>query len=464
MSSLRGNPPGAISQASKIGSGPAPGGEIESSRLYQNGLMTPLLMVAASGLALGAGTAIYPWFALAPLVAGLIAIIFHRPVEAAIILLVAAPILLNTIKLGVLNLDNYVTLLGMTTVVLAGLSSGRLPFSGLSALPMAVGIAIALSGDANGLSWIEPTARFLGLAMIPWAVGYSARNPEFAIGAVKWSVAIGALSVIVQPLTGYPKLAVLNEEEAGTRYGGLIGHPNFAAYTLAITALLLLSRPTLRRLDPLLLSVLTVALVMTGSMTAIGFFCLAALAILVRRPRRLLFLGGLVAAVAAIAGATLLARIGSLGESGLRGDNSGTWRETQWSQALALVDGREVIGIGWQQTSKQLANGLEAHSAYVQAIVELGLVGSFLVLAAVAYLVARVHRHLVSVVLLAYVLATSITDPVLFYPSSLVVLLVAVAAVESGWPDQTDRPIASSRGAIAGCDSSPTSERASETH
>jgi hypothetical protein len=388
------------------------------------------LVLPVLGLAVGAGTVLAPWLVAGLVAAAAVAVAVRWPFNCGLVLIVAAPCLFAEIPLGALSLDNYATLAGMLVVGIAAFITRRLPLSALSVFPLAVAAAVGLTGLGTGVDSLDAVIRFVGLALAPWLAVRCEGGVRFTRAVVRLVVLAVALSVLVQPWTRFPAPVAVAVDGGGDgfRYGGLLGHPNFTAYSLALVALAVIAQRRITRSDAVLLVAVAPALLMTGSVAAIGFAGAAALVVLARHPRRLLAAVGLGCLGLAAAGRTLIARLGAFQQTGLSGDNSATWRESQWLQALRLTRGHEFAGIGWQQTAAKVANGLQAHSAYVETVVELGILGTLVVLAGLVHLLHLARRSGVAIVLLAYVLVTSISDPTVYYPACLTVLLVLLAA------------------------------------
>jgi O-antigen ligase len=142
------------------------------------------------------------------------------------------------------------------------------------------------------------------------------------------------------------------------------------------------------------------------------------------------FFGLLAPAVAALpfVGTTILTRLESItATGGLSGRNASGWRLGQWRDALEATRGHEFFGIGWARTVDVMGDQLGAHSTYVQIWLELGRVGAAVCAVGLILLLRSARSSRPAQVLLAYVVITSVSDPVLLYPSCLTVLLVILS-------------------------------------
>ncbi|MFJ6027576.1 hypothetical protein ACIQCN_08930 [Pseudarthrobacter sp. NPDC092424] len=381
----------------------------------------------------------WPPAVLVPLAALALGIAIRYPQPAALALLLVGPLLTSTFQVGALTVDNIAVLAGFGMVVLLAIARRELPFTKWSLLPLVLAAAIFVTGGINGSPNFEACLRFISLATVPWVVSRfpGQRGPNDQLFMIVLS--LGAGSVLAQPIIGYP-LPFKDVENTGLRFGGLFGHPNFAAYSLSL-AILYVASMKLNVWRAVFLLCAAGALMMTGSITAILILA-ACLGLALAHSFRRLILAALAAAFfLALAGQTLLNRLDFAAETALgaaSGANSGAWRLGQWGRALRLLDGHEEAGIGWGQIPLRIGNGLGAHNAYVQLVVELGWAGALAAgLAVVATVLMAGRRNRTVLLGWSYVLLTSMSDPVLFYPSSMTVLLFILAAI--GGP-QKDRP------------------------
>lgn len=361
-------------------------------------------------------------WALVPLALAGAALAVRFPTQVACVCLLVGPMLLSPWSLGGLTLDNLVSAAGASCVVLAAIIRGAIPFTRLSAFPLALAVAFTISDLFNGLSFTSDLIRFVSIALIPWLLDRTNLGTTFVRWVTLATAAIGGFSLLLQPVTGFPA-PFTDTETAALRYGGLFGHPNFAAYCLGVLVIVLLLQARVGRLELVVTGVLTIAMIVTGARTAILILAALLALFLLRRFGRLL-LGGVAAFILLLlAGGTFLSRLNVLGGESSSG-GALTWRSGQWSSALGLLPGNEWWGIGRHQIERQLGNGLGAHNGYVEILVEAGYLGSAIILVGLIVSLTGIRGGQPALVAWLFVLATSLTDPALIYPSTLSVLLV----------------------------------------
>ncbi len=397
---------------------------------------------------------------------GVVAATARWPRVTALAAMVGGPLYLSGYAAGPVTLDNVAVLYG-AAVGTGWLLARRRVGTPLAAWPLALALAVTLAAVANGGAGLQGTVRFLSLAVLALVLANS--GPAARARTATWvevAVTVGALVLVAQPLTGYPE-AFGTAEGVGNRFGGLFGHPNFAAYTIC---LVLLYQVYARRFPALRVAstaVLLMALLLTGSRAALLVFLVLLLPAVWLRARR--FLGLLVPAVVALpfVGTTVLTRLESISETGgLSGQNASGWRLGQWQDALEATRGHELLGIGWGQTVTVMGDELGAHSTYVQLWLEVGRVGTLVAAVGLAVLLAAARPSRTALVLLAYAVVSSISDPVLLYPSCLTVLLVLLAQLLPGRPDtpgtgpaEDTRPAENTRPEAGARTAAPTATR-----
>lgn len=341
-------------------------------------------------------------------------------------LLTSAPLLFSSFQVGPLTLDNWVTLLGIGSALIWAVQQRVLRLPIAAALPLLLAAAIGVSGAIGGVDSIAGVIRYVGLALVPTLVVAGVTRRVVAERIMFGALLVGALSVLTQPV--FPIVAAYVDPQTGaTRFGGLMGHPNFAAYALGLGILYLIGARRLSGAAWLLVAVFGAAILLTGSVGALGTVALGLAVIVVSRGvgRALgVLMAGAIGLVAL--GQTLAGRIGAL-VSGDPNLNSLNWRFEQWRSAIALLGNQLWTGIGWQQIPLRIDSGLEAHSAYVEIYVELGIIGTVLLGFGVVALLIWAGPRLVALVMVGVVLVSSITDPVLVYPSSMATLLTLLA-------------------------------------
>lgn len=353
--------------------------------------------------------------------------IARRAGEIAVTLLLAGPLLGSTIKLGPLTLDNWLVIAGLGVLGVWLIPLSARPIPRLSMFPLLLAVAIGVSGVVNEVDFFTAAVRYIGIAAIPIVVlhprGVSFRTAERILLSC---VTLGLLSVVLQPVMTALIPAYVDPTLGAERYGGLFGHPNFAACVLALTALHILARPRASAGMIVWLVIAAYAILSTGSVGALAALFAGLLIVVLRSVETVI--GAVVVSLAALAlfGATLFARLDELTSSSTP-DNSFVWRYYQWQAALRLPHDPNLFGIGWQQVERLLTNGLPAHSAYVAIYVELGVVGALLSLLGIAIMFRAAERSRETLALFAFVAISSVSDPIAFYPSTLAVVITMLA-------------------------------------
>jgi O-antigen ligase/polysaccharide polymerase Wzy-like membrane protein len=379
--------------------------------------------------------------------AGVLAVSVRWPRATALCSVLAGPLFLSAFTVGPMTLDNVAVLYG-TVVAVLWLLARPWHLTPLAAWPASLAVAAVLAALANAGAGTPGVVRFASLAVLVLVLANSdavvrARTAGWAEAAVT----LGALVLLAQPFTGFPD-AYGTAEGVGERYGGLFGHPNFAAYTVSTVVLyqLYTRRFTAWRIASA--ATLVLALVLTGSRAALLVFVLLLIPALWMRAQR--FFALLLPAVAALpfVGTTVITRLESItATGGLSGHNASGWRFGQWQDALEATRGHEFWGIGYGQTASVMGDGLGAHSTYVQLWLETGRIGTVIAAVGAVVLIRSARGVRPAQVLLAYVVVTSVSDPVLLYPASLTVLLVLLsrlvlpddaATAEQATPDPRD--------------------------
>lgn len=398
-------------------------------------LRDPVLVVAAffAIVSLSWAAVWEPLVLLIPAGAVFLLLTLRHPQPTALMLLLLGPLLTSTFRLGGVSVDNVMVIVGLGLVAVLASLRRQLPFNRWSALPLLLAAAIFITGNLNGHPNWEACLRFISLAAVPWVVTDAPEKSAVNARILLATMTVGAMSVLSQPLIGYP-LPYKDTENTGLRYGGLFGHPNFAAYALSLSILYVLSlKPNKWRVAYLLGA--TGAVLTTGSITA-TILLFAGVALLLAQNFRRLLLGLVVLGVfIAVAGQTLLSRLDFVSQTAdgpAAASNSGAWRIGQWQRAFRLLEGNEAAGIGWGEIPLRIGNNLGAHNAYVQLAVELGWAAVVAVLLVVFASVLTSMRSRVQLVAWAYVLLASMSDPVLFYPSSITLLLFLLADTSPG--------------------------------
>ncbi|GAB3196383.1 hypothetical protein GCM10027261_18970 [Geodermatophilus arenarius] len=380
-------------------------------------------------------------------VAGTVLVLAYRPVRIRIdrtclpLVMVGSSALLPLLIIGGLPADNYVAALA---VPLAAVLLPR-PVSSEGVATFGVGAALlALSSIVSSAlhrgQSADSSIRFVSYAVLLAVIVRlgDADRDRVTRGAVLVGVVLaGSIYASDAGLLNLP--AYSDTESEGERYGGLIGHPNFAAYFLSLCILYLLARrdlPTLHRFGGL--AVLGGALLITGSRGAITWLVVAIVLLFPYWRRRALAMGAVVAAVLVTFGAVLFERFAFIENSGgLAGQNSAGWRLGQWDRALALQPSFSLWGVGWREAVNYLPGHLEVHNGYLQIWVELGAVGVLGALVIIgAVIAAGLRRGLPGIALTVFVLGAGLTDPVLFYPPTGYLLIVFLWSLRRRGPQQ----------------------------
>lgn len=340
-----------------------------------------------------------------------------------LVLPVVGAVLLPGVSVGRITLDNVFVIIFIGVYSVRLLGSGGLLF-GRGARPFifltfVAGVS-ALVTETSGAAVL----RFLSYALFVDGVRRLglAHRPRLVRSTVVVS-SLAAISVVIDRIGLVSFRKVLVDAEGGViRAGGVVGHPNFAAYVLALGLLALLflnvdfSRRTLIRLILLHVG----ALAATAARTALLALGVALLIASARSAKRLLLLAAGSAVFLATVGRPLLRRFDYFGESGgLRGQNAAGWRIAHWSEVLTRTDLSPFFGIGWNQTQTITQDGLAAHNGFLQVAVELGLLAVVALVLSLIFLYranSALPRHL-RLSFLAYLVVIAIGDPGLLYPA-----------------------------------------------
>lgn len=340
-----------------------------------------------------------------------------------------------------LTVDNWVTAAGLT-VLLGGLASARsvrakpprstsILFAGWLALATAALLAGVWGGtfDAGAL-------RFASYALLTAAVARLPRGlASRAAGGVLAIAGLLALSVWLQRWNLLPDtlaVDIVDVESGDRRFGGLIGHPNFAA---AFLALGMLSAIELFRGPKLLLCQLLLggAAALTGARGVILALAVAAVPLMARRPRLLLPAAISGYGVYLLAGASFAKRVVYISATGgVTGSNAAGWRLVKWREALEVAESSLPFGVGWNQFAQISSDRLAVHSGYLQMWVELGVVGAMGgLLIALAFLQkVREARSPVVTSSALFLLLITATDPGLLYPPIALAVIVGVWTID----------------------------------
>jgi len=252
-----------------------------------------------------------------------------------------------------------------------------------------------------------------------------------------------AVSVLLESMGALPLLVQYADREApGSRAGGLIGHPNFAAGILAIGILQLVVATSPRGWRRYaLLGLYGSAILLTGSRGAFLALGLALLLCLPRFKARLIPMAAVLGIAYLIFGSLVAARLQFLAESGgVTGANAAGWRIDHWNTVLSLAASPQWIGVGWNRIQYLIPDGLGAHNGYLEVYVELGVLGCFALALLIAALASRALKARTPLVPLAVlILLLTISDPGLMYPPLCYAVLLLFFSDE-GRPGIARRP------------------------
>ena len=360
----------------------------------------------------------------------LLTVSLRWPVPVATGFLTVGPLFLSQFSVGPVTVDNLAVLYGVA-VALAWLLGRTWHLPRLAAWPLSMATASIAAAVLNHGAGAPGIVRFLSLTVLVVLLANTARSTRQAAAAwIEVAVTLGALVCLAQPLTNYPRPYQTWGEGVGLRFGGFFGHPNFAAYTISLVLLYQLYTRRFTGWRSTSAVALLLALLLTGSRTALLVFALFMLPALWLRARR--FFALLVPAVMALpfVGETIISRFLVISQTGgLSGRNASGWRFGQWQDALQAARGHEWFGIGWGQTGSVLSDNLGAHSTYIEIWVELGRVGAVIAAAGFLLLVRSAHRSPIGWILIGYAALTGISDPVLVYPACITTLLVLLGGL-----------------------------------
>lgn len=343
-----------------------------------------------------------------------------KPLEVGVGLMVAGPVLLSTIRVSSLTGDNVAVLLGCGYVLVWMLRANSVRVTALVVFPSAIAFAVVLSGLVNGVPYLQVGVRFASLALLTLVAPFLHRN--ILENIIRVTLLIGVASIFMQVATRF--VQPFYDADGSVRYGGLMGHPNFGSYLLGSYIIYILARRSVSKTGALICTLGLLAMLLAASQTALIFLAVVGGVVLLRYPIRLFAAFVLVSSGIAVLGSTFLDRVMPFLESGsLASSSSGSWRLSQWQAALKLVDPPNFFGIGWQQTKVLIGDGLGAHSGYVTAYVELGLVGCIVVGFGLLRIIVAVRRSWPVLCVWFYILLCSLTDPVIFYPSCICLAL-----------------------------------------
>lgn len=189
---------------------------------------------------------------------------------------------------------------------------------------------------------------------------------------------VAVLTIIIDSLFSITQLSLTEIGEG--RWGGIIGHPNYAAYLGAAVCIVWYSKKQ-SVLSTSAFFLTGLATVVTLSRTAILALGLALLVVSLQQKKKvqasILSISVFLAVLTQSSFAeTIVERFSWIASSGgLLGSNSAGWRALQWTRTIEVIAERQLNPVGWRQSGQYLLSGLPPHNYYLQSLLELGILG-----------------------------------------------------------------------------------------
>ncbi len=293
--------------------------------------------------------------------------------------------------------------------ILAQRQAGTMPKlsrTAIAFLVFAVVCALSSLGARELLVSMQETSRVLSSAVmlivleILFAQKASRIRPLLA--ATFLSLVIPAAVAFIQLASG----GITGSPGAGDlgRIEGTFVHPNaFATYlvTLALIAVALRAHlPARGRMFMNLAALLsTVLLLFTYARGAWGAMLVGLLVIGLLQDRRIIIvlLVGLVAIMITVPSvATRLADLGGGGQTvpGVVDPNSLAWRVGYWKEVLPYTAQNPISGIGLGMVQRTAPQSLPPHNVFVQALIEMGIIGLVSLCALIVFLASELRKAL----------------------------------------------------------------------
>lgn len=390
----------------------------ESGRVPHPGLLLAVSLGTAAVVAWQS-----PIAALLVAVAGIVA--SFAPIWVVTLLPVSAAATLPLVHVADTHADNWV----IAGIILPGairwLFMGRRLglWAGVAAaglvLLMISAVASAAANDPGDALFSVRLASLLLLLLL--ACSLSAREATLATRGIVATACLVGITVLLGRFTSVDFAADFTDPEGGSfRSGGILGHPSFAGYFTGLALLPLLARGDL--LPPrwriatgvLLLASLGAA----DSRSAIICVVVGVAFFVPLLGLRLPLVVGVGTIVFLALAPSVISRFKYLFDSGgLDGANSSGWRLDHWSDVLTLVPDFPVFGVGWNQT-EELMGGYAVHNGYLQAYVELGIVGAagLLILFTGAFAQGGRSWRFGGLAVPAFMAMATLPDPGILYP------------------------------------------------
>lgn len=351
--------------------------------------------------------------------------------------------------------DNYVV--AATGLVAAAFVVGRPRLEnttrlqvGFTLLALAAVLSAALGPAGASYEGAARFATYMAMVAVLTRMAQAHRERVLA-GSVAVAVALAASIYAVRLQLMRLPSTFEDDTTASLRIGGLLGHPNFAAYFLCLCMLYVISRNTWRAaIYYPLIAVLGGAILITGARGALLALGVALVLMFIKWWRRVLVLGSLGYVLVKCFGIQVLDRFSALaGSGGIEGQNSAGWRIDQWHRVARLHEPFDLTGVGWLHAQDLLPGGLGAHNGYLEIWAELGLIGcgAFLILMLGIVKLAW-SRGIAAVAMVAFVAVANVSDPVVLYPPVTYLLLALVMGLpkrHQDEPEPTNEPRTPSR-------------------
>jgi O-antigen ligase len=273
-------------------------------------------------------------------------------------------------------------------------------------------------------------------------------KPNMAKELLEPSLWFGSAIALSIPLSALANASVQSTTEVGElRFGGIIGHPNYAAYVAAATCLLWFVRPDLRY-SKANFWVLLLCTLMTQTRTAIIAVVVGLLIISLKRFGKFLKMMSavsifvLIALLSGFAGG-LLERFTFIERSGgLAGENSSGWRLLQWQTVWEYLNAEGWAPVGWNKSGGYLLSGLPPHNFILQGSMELGILGLFVSLWIISGMVLVLWKTKQLRILIPTLILGSIFDAGLWVPSfAYFLVLVPLLFAKASLGGFGDKPI-----------------------
>lgn len=290
------------------------------------------------------------------------------------------------------------------------------------------------NSSAKNLAILFQLKLLMALLFLFYFKRLSSHNRMFFYKVVSMIVTASALLTFFERLLS---IRVVSKQVAlsfDSRYAGLFLWPNTACFIYCLFAVSLLRRHQLSSTPTLQLAILLSGAFSTGVLTPIFAFVFV---ILFSRQNVVRFFAGLLVAFPIIyflsrdTFSFFLHRVSqtsSVFESIDPGESSFGWRLVHWQKVVQLIWENDLFGVGLGATeSLELLNFYQPHNDYLRIVLELGLLGTFvLVLFLLSILKNSVGKFTFSAALpiSLYVAISAVSSNVLGQTISMISILV----------------------------------------